>query len=314
MLPLCLLLDHGSFPPEKIKELEQIATLIRPDGLLPDATSDWEALRHVEVVVCSPATGFDSSWFESLPALKLIAVVGVGLDKIDVHKARARHIDITITRDILTDDTAAMAFALLLAATRQIVAGDQMIRNGSWAQGHQFPLGISLYGKKLGIVGLGAIGHDIACKAQAFGMQPLYYNRSPRQVPWPHYANVEELARESDVLAVAIAANGQTEKIISARVLDALGREGILINVARGAVVDEEALIAALAQGRLAGAGLDVFVNEPKINPAFFSLSNVVLAPHQGSATRETRLKMAQCVIDNVQAFFDGKPLLTAID
>jgi len=314
MLPLCLLLNRAAFPTQIVMALEKMATLICPQTLLPDESLDFNALRQVEVAVISPETGIDSAWFEHLPALKLIAAFGVGLDKVDIAKARARHIDITITRDVLTSDTADMSFALLMAVTRQILAGDALIRSEKWGLGKKLPLGTSLSGKKIGIVGLGAIGHDIALKAEVFGMKPRYYNRTPKQVSWPHYDNVVDLARDSDILTVAIAANAQTEKIISSSVLDALGSEGIFINIARGAVVDEEALIDALAQERIAAAGLDVFCHEPTINPAFFDLPNVVLAPHQGSATRETRLKMGQCVLDNVQAFFDGKPLLTAID
>jgi len=314
MSPLCLLLDHTTFPHETVTALEKMATLIRPARLVPDETMDFSQLAQVEVAVISPATGLNPVWFEYLPSLKLIAAFGVGLDKVDVAQAQARHVDITITRDILTSDTADMGFALLMAVTRQIVAGDAMIRQGQWGLGQKLPLGTSLRGKRIGIVGLGVIGHDIASKAEVFGMKPRYYSRTPKKVSWPRYDNVVDLARDSDILTVAISANAQTEKIISSPVLDALGQEGIFINIARGAVVDEEALITALSQGRIAAAGLDVFCNEPTINPAFFSLPNVVLAPHQGSATRETRLKMGQCVIDNVKAFFDGKPLLTAID
>jgi len=307
-LPPCLMLDT-TMPPANIVDLSRIVTLIRPD----EAT-DPAVLASIRVAVCSPIQGFDSIWFNRLPCLKMISVFGVGLDKIDVEAARTRGIAITITRDILTQDTADMAFALLLGLTRQIVSGDAMIREGRWAAGERLAHGVSLRNKKLGIVGLGAVGHEIARKASIFGMKPSYYNRHRKQdVAWDFYDNVQDLAASSDILAIAIAATTQTNKIISAAVLNALGKNGIIINIARGAVIDEEALITALKDKTIAGAGLDVFCNEPKINPAFLGLPNVVLAPHQGSATVETRHAMAQCVVDNVRNFLECGYPLTAI-
>jgi len=308
-LPPCLMLDT-TMPQSSVAALNEIVTLIRPDE-----TTDPSILAKIEVAVCSPIYGFDSVWFEHLPHLKMIAVFGVGLDKVDVTQAQARGIAVTITRDILTQDTADQAFALLLGLTRQIVAGDSLIRTGKWASGERLAHGRSLRGKKLGIVGMGAIGQNIARKADIFGMHVCYYNRRPKpDIVWDFYDNIELLARASDILAIAIAATPQTNNIISATVLDALGSDGILINIARGAVVDEEALLAALSQGRLAGAGLDVFCNEPDINPAFFTLPNVLLAPHQGSATVETRQAMAQNVIDNIRSFLSVRQVLTGID
>jgi len=309
MLPLCLMLDT-TMPQASIAALNKIVTLMRPDEIAK-ADFDPAMLAQIKLAVCSPIKGFDPVWFDRLSHLQLIAVFGVGLDKVDLKKARERGIAVTITRDILTADTADMAFALLLAITRRIIAGDAMIRAGRWAAGEKLPHGSSLRGKKLGIVGLGAIGRDIARKAEAFGMEVSYYNRHRREdVSWHFHADLHELARVSDILAVAIAATADTDKIISASVLEALGEQGFLINIARGAVIDESALITALAERRIAGAGLDVFYNEPVINEAFFTLPNVVLAPHQGSATIETRLAMGQNVIDNIKSFLtEGYPL-----
>jgi len=305
MRPPCLMLD-ATMPERSLADLGKIVTLI-----YPDAISDLALLAKIELAVCSPIRGFDPVWFERLPALKLIATFGVGLDKVDVVQARARGIAVTITRDVLTHDTADQAFALLLALTRQIIKGDAMIRAGHWAAGERLPHGHSLRSKRLGIVGMGAIGYEIACRGEAFGMQVGYYNRRAKEnAPWAYYCDLHELARASDVLVVAIAATVETEKMISASVLAALGSDGFLVNIARGAVIDESALIEALRDTRIAGAGLDVFYNEPDINPAFLTLSNVVLAPHQGSATVETRLAMGQNVIDNICAFLSaGRPL-----
>jgi len=307
--PPCLMLSRA-MPAESQAALAKLVTLIDPQQ-----ARQGDILSQIRLAVCSPIQGFDSFWFDCLPALELIAVFGVGLDKIDVVRARERSIAVTITRDILTRDTADMAFALLFALTRRIVSGDAMIRSGAWAAGENLPHGSSLYGKRIGIVGLGAIGRDIAQKAEIFGMKVSYYNRHIKEdAPWPYFDNLHDLARLSDILAIAIAATPQTEKIISASVLEALGPSGFIVNIARGAVIDEEALLQALSRNHIAGAGLDVFWHEPDINPAFFALSNVVLAPHQGSATVETRLKMGQCVVDNVAAFLSHRRLLTAID
>jgi len=296
--PFCLMLDTTMMP-ESRAELEKIVNLIPPCHNLQQ-----DILAQIKIAVCSPIQGFDSQWFDKLPALKLIAVFGVGLDKIDMEQARERGIKVTITRDILTRDTADMAFALLLAVTRQIVSGDEMIRSGQWAKGERLAHGHSLYGKTIGIVGLGAIGYDIARKAEIFGMKVCYYNRrAKKDAPWPYYDDLHELARISDILVIAIAATPQTEKIISASVLREVGTNGFIINIARGSVIDETALLHSLANQQIKGAGLDVFLNEPDINPAFFALPNVVLAPHQGSATVETRLAMGQSVTDHVKDF-----------
>jgi len=307
-LPPCLMFDT-TMPTDSVAALEKIVTLIRP----AEAT-DPSLLALINVAICSPINGFDAKWFDRLPNLKLIAVFGVGLDKVDVKQAKKRGIVITITRDILTQDTADQAFALLLALTRQTIAGDAMIRADKWAMGERLAHGVSLRDKKIGIVGMGAIGQDIARKAEAFGLQVSYYNRSFKKgMNWPFYADIHELAYNSDILAIAIAATPETDKLISASVLKALGQRGLLINIARGAVIDEAALINALTDNTIAGAGLDVFNNEPNINSAFFTLPNVVLAPHQGSATVETRRAMAQNVIDNVSSFLTNGHTLTAI-
>lgn len=309
MLPACLIIDNN-LPTKTLEAIKKIITPI----FVKDNPSD-AVLATIKCTIVSPMSGFDSVWFDRLPNLKLIAVFGVGFDKIDIVKARQRNIDVATTIDILTHEVTDMAFALLLAFTRRIVKGDAFTRSGHWAQGNNFPLGTSIRGKKIGIVGLGAIGHDIALTAQAFGMQPHYYNRTPKpNISWPHYPNVVELAKNTDVLIIAISANQQTEKIINKAVLAALGPTGIVINIARGAVIDEEELITALKNKTIAGAGLDVFVNEPKIDERFFTLDNVVLAPHQGSATIETREAMGQCVIDNIKAVLAGKPALTVIN
>lgn len=301
---------ENTLPAQTMEALRSITTIVSNTGPLDEAI-----LREITVAVTSPVTGFDDSWFEKLPGLKLIAVFGVGTDHISLQKARERHVDVATALNTLTDDVTDMAFALLLALTRQITQGDRLIREGQWAKGERLPLGLSLRNKRLGVVGLGAIGYDIARRAEAFGMKPRYYNRSPKpDAPWPCLPSITQLAHDSDILSVAISAAPQTEGIISRQVLEALGENGILVNIARGAVVDEAALIEALQQKTIRGAALDVFMNEPDINPAFFDLANVVLAPHQGSATIESRLTMWNCVVENIAAVLAEKPALTVVN
>src|SRR5690606_8228811 len=198
--------------------------------------------------------------------------------------------------------------ALMLAVLRHVVKGDRAVRDGRWARGEAFPLGTSSKGKRLGILGLGQIGRALGIRAQAFGMQIHYWNRSPvSETQWTAHATPMELAGACDILAICVAANAATQGLVDADVLCALGPKGVLINVARGSVVDEDALLAALSAGTIAGAGLDVFMNEPKIREEFLSAPNTVLMPHQGSATVETRITMGELVLDNLAAYFAGK-------
>lgn len=248
-----------------------------------------------------------------LPALQLIACYGVGTDGIDRSATRPRGIRITNTPDVLTEDVADLAIALMLAATRQIVRGDRFVRDGSWARG-SFELVTRLNGKRLGIIGLGRIGKAIARRAEAFAMPVAYFGRRRQEgVVFPYYRRLEELAAASDVLVAILPGGPETAKIVNAAVFAALGPEGYFINVARGSVVDEPALIQALEHRIIKGAALDVFWNEPLIDQRFAALDNVVLHPHNGSATVETRRAMGQLMRDNLTAFFAGRALLTEV-
>lgn len=268
-----------------------------------------EAARdRIRAVVTGGGTGIGNGWLESLPRLGIVAVNGVGTDKVDLALARSRDVQVTTTPGALTEDVADMGMALILAVLRRIAEGDRFVRAGRWAEGGKLALGASLRGRRLGILGLGRIGRALATRAEAFGMAVRFCNRSP--VPgasWPVHPDPVALAADSDVLAVCVAASTGTRRIVGAPVLDALGPSGVLVNVARGSVVDEDALIAALREERLAGAGLDVFEDEPRIEAAFLSLPNTVLMPHQASATLETRLAMGEMVLDNLAAHFAGR-------
>lgn len=269
----------------------------------------------IRAVVTGGGTGLANDRIESFPSLGIIAINGVGTDKVDLPFARGHNVHVTTTPGVLTDDVADIGIALMLSVLRRITEGDRMVRDGRWARGETLPLSTSPKGKRLGILGLGQIGQALARRGEAFGMSVRYYNRSPvADVSWSACATPVDLARDSDVLAVCIAATSATQNIVDQAVLDALGKDGILINVARGTVIDEDALIHSLNEGVIAGAGLDVFVGEPRIRPEFSSVPNTVLMPHQGSATLETRLAMGELVLTNLAAYFAGEKPPTTVN
>lgn len=265
------------------------------------------ALGTISAVVTGGGTGLSNEWMERLPQLGLIAINGVGTDKVDLAFARGRNVHVSTTPGVLTDDVADTGIALMLAVMRHVVVGDRFVREGDWARREAFPLGTSPKGKRVGVLGLGQIGKSFARRAEVFGMEVHYWNRSPvPDTKWIAHATPVELAEHSDVLVVCIAANSSTVNIVNAEVLAALGNRAYLVNVARGSVVDEDALLAALHNGTIAGAGLDVFVNEPGIREDFMKAPNTVLMPHQGSATVETRIGMGELVLTNLAAYFSG--------
>lgn len=244
-----------------------------------------------------------------LPALEIVSVMGVGYDGIDVAAAKARGVLVTHTPDVLNDDVADLAIGLMLCAARQLPQADRYVREGRWPAG-PMPLARKMSGARLGIVGMGRIGQAIALRAAAFGMPIAYTARSARPaLPYPYHPTAAALAAQSDFLVVITPGGAATRKLIDAEVLRALGQgagRGILVNVARGSVVDEAALIEALEQGVIAGAGLDVFENEPNVPERLRALPQVVLAPHVGSATTATRQAMADLCFDNLRQHFAG--------
>ncbi|MEO8039252.1 MAG: 2-hydroxyacid dehydrogenase [Betaproteobacteria bacterium] len=247
------------------------------------------------------------------PKLEIISCFGVGVDGIDVPAAHKLGIAVTNTPDVLTECVADNALALVLATMRRTVFNDRFVRAGKWLDGNA-PLADKVSGTRMGIIGLGRIGKAIARRAEAFGMTVAYHSRNRQaDVAYEYFARPIELARSVKVLVVACPGGKETENIVSGEVIAALGADRFLINVSRGSTVDEPALLDALENGRLAGAGLDVFVAEPKVPEAFFKLDNVVLQPHVSSGTHETRAGMGQLVVDNLAAYFAGKPLLTPV-
>jgi hydroxypyruvate reductase len=274
-----------------------------------------EAARgRIRAIATRAAIGVAPELIEALPALEIVAIYGVGTDKVDLEHARAHGVRVTNTPDVLTDDVADMALGLMLATLRRLCVGDRFVRDGRWARKEALPLATKLTGKRLGILGLGRIGRAIARRAAAFDMVIAYTGRRAHDdVPYRFEPSLAALARDSDILVVAVAGGPDTRGLVDRDVLDALGPAGVLVNIARGTVVDEPALVEALRQGRLGGAGLDVFENEPHVPEALFGLEQVVLQPHQASATHETREAMGRLVLDNLAAHFAGRPLPTAV-
>jgi lactate dehydrogenase-like 2-hydroxyacid dehydrogenase len=249
---------------------------------------------------------------ERLPNLGIIATCGVGYDLIPVELAARRSVIVANTPEVLNSAVAELCVGLLFALLRQLPAADRFVRAGSW-RAAAFPLGVSLAGKRVGIVGLGRIGKEIARRLEPFGIALSYFGRSDQQLSWRFEPDLRRLARDCDILIVAAPGGSATAGLIDASVLQALGPKGFLINVARGSVVQQEPLIDALSRGGIAGAALDVFDNETDIDPRFFALDNVVLAPHIGSATNETRLAMARLTLDNLHGFFEHGAALTPV-
>lgn len=257
----------------------------------------------------------DGTVMDLLPNLGIIANFGVGYDAIDVAAASERGIKVTNTPDVLNDDVADLAVAMLIVQSRRMIQGSEWVRSGNWAEKGDMPLNRKVSGGKVGILGLGRIGRDIADRLAAFKMEMHYYSRSEKQTPgWTYHADPMELAAEVDYLIVSLVGGPETEGFVTGDMLKALGSDGIIINISRGSVIDEGALLDALETNTIRGAGLDVFVGEPKIDPRFMALENVVLQPHQGSGTVETRKAMGQLQRDNITAFLDGKSLVTPVN
>jgi lactate dehydrogenase-like 2-hydroxyacid dehydrogenase len=267
--------------------------------------------RYVGVAT-SAGLGASAELIAALPNLQVISSFGVGLDKVDVQAASARGVPVGYTPDVLNDCVADTAFGLVIDAARGFSAADRFVRRGEWPKG-TYPLTRKVSGAKLGIVGMGRIGRAIAQRSTGFDMAVRYHaRRAVADVTWTYEASLIELAKWADFLVLITAGGAGTRHLVNADVLNALGPQGFLINVARGSVVDEAALVAALRDKRIAGAGLDVFENEPQVPAELMALDNVVLLPHVASATQETRQAMADRVFDNLQAFFATGQLISA--
>jgi len=258
-------------------------------------------------------SGVQADLMDKLPNLEIIASFGVGYDNIDIAGAKARNIRVTNTPDVLNDAVAELTLGLMISLARRIPQSDQFVRQGKWPSGG-FGLFSELTGKTVGILGLGRIGKEIATRLQAMKMRVVYHGRKQQpNTPYIYYDNLEDMARDSDWLVVIAPGGKGTEGIVSRKVLEALGSNGYIVNVARGTLIDEAAMLDLLQSGGLGGAALDVFVDEPKVPEAFLALNNVVLSPHQGSATHQTRDAMGALLVANLERHFAGEPLISAV-
>jgi lactate dehydrogenase-like 2-hydroxyacid dehydrogenase len=275
-----------------------------PDAVLADRAKDI-------VAVATAGTTIDGEFLDRLPSLQIIASFGVGYDNIDAEAAAERGVVVTNTPGVLDDEVADTALGLLLMTVRELPQAERYLRAGRWKQEGPYPLTpTTVHGRTMGILGLGRIGEAIAHRAEAFGVSIAYHNRRQKDVAFRYYPSLLEMARDVDVLTVVIPGGDETRHLVNAEVLEALGPDGILINVARGSVVDEAALVEALRSKTILGAGLDVFEHEPSVHPGLLEVDNAVLLPHVGSASVPTRDAMGRLVVENLVSWFDrGVPV-----
>lgn len=274
---------------------------------------DTATANQVEALVTSAALGLPARWLEGLPRLRVVSSFGVGTDKLPLDACRERGIAVGYTPDVLNDCVADTAMAGLLAAARQVCAADRFVRDGRWPQG-PFALTTQVSGKRLGILGLGRIGQTIARRGGGFDMDIAYHGRKPVQgVSWRYEPSLTALAEWADFLVLAVSGGAPTRHMVNEGVLQALGPKGILVNVARGSVVDVAALVRCLQSGALGGAALDVFDNEPHVPAELMSLPHVVLMPHMASGTVETRQRMADQTLRNLRAGLGGEPMISPL-
>lgn len=299
--------------PAQMEMLKEAYTLHRYDKAENPAALLDEVGPDVRAVVTMGNTDFTRDHLERLPNLEIVAVASVGYDPIDVEACRERGIPVTNTPDVLTNDVADLAMALTFDTLRGYSRGERWVRQGRWRDEGSMPLTTTVTGKTMGVIGFGRIGKAIGARAEAFQMKVAYHGRSKQDVPQSYYESPVALAKDCDVLVLACPGGEETRNLVSTEVLKALGPDGHVVNISRGSVVDEPVLLEYLKENRIAGAALDVFENEPRIDETFFKLDNAVLQPHVGSATHETRGAMSQLVVDNLAAHFAGKPLLTPV-
>jgi hydroxypyruvate reductase len=301
----------GPQRPFVLETLEREFTVHKVMDAPDKAAALQPVAERIRGVVTNAMAGLPSTIIEALPKLEICTIMGVGLERTDLALAAARGIVVTTT-PVLYDDVSDLAVILGMTACRRIAAADRFVRSGQWLQG-RIPPAQKFSGKRAGILGLGRIGTALCARLQGFGMTIGYYDPMPKAgVPYQPYGSPVALARNSDILFLC-AAGGQGGHIVTAEVLEALGPKGVFVNVARGWLVDEKALVEALTSGRLGAAGLDVFENEPHVPEALLGLDNVVLTPHIASSTEETMQAMGECLLDNVRSWFAGKGAVTPV-
>ncbi len=309
------ILQVGPYPEWDEERLNAAFTLHRYFEASDKAAFLAEHAAGIRGIATRGELGANRAMIEALPNLEVISVYGVGYDAVDLNAARERGIRVTNTPDVLTKDVADLGVAMMLMQSRGMMGAERWVRNGDWAAKGLYPLKSQVHGKRGGILGLGRIGFEVAKRLAGFDMDIAYSARGAKDhaKDWTFVADPVELAARSDFLFVTLAASAETRHIVDRKVIEALGPEGMLINISRAANIDEDALLDALESKALGAAALDVFEGEPNLNPRFLSLDNVLLQPHHASGTVETRKAMGKLVFDNLSAHFDGRPLPTPV-
>ncbi|MEY4523489.1 MAG: hypothetical protein RIR27_565 [Pseudomonadota bacterium] len=307
MIPVNSVLQVGQFPEVMQAVIDQRITPVR----FPDLNANLPSGSFESILIRSN-TQLPAQLLEKLPSVKMVATCGVGYDNLPLDYLKTRGIKASNTPGVLNDAVCELAIGMLFGLLRRIPQAHDFVKSSAWSKG-LFTVTTTLAGKRVGIAGMGRIGQDLAKRLEPFKVSLAYTGPTQKELPYEYFPDIQSLAKTSDVLFLACPATPETEKMINAQVLEALGPQGYLINIARGSVVDEAALLVALQQKTIAGAALDVFENEPNPNPEFLNIDNVLLTPHIGSATSETRQLMTNLAIDNLEAFYNKKPLLTEV-
>ena len=307
MIPVNSVLQVGQFPEVMQAVIDQRITPVR----YPDLNANLPPGTYESILIRSN-TQLPTQLLDKLPTVKMVATCGVGFDNLPLGYLKEKGIKASNTPGVLNDAVCELAIGMLFGLLRRIPQAHEFVKSSAWSKG-LFTVTTTLAGKRVGIAGMGRIGQDLAKRLEPFKVKLAYTGPTQKELPYEYFPDINALAKASDVLFLACPANPETEKMINAKVLEALGPEGFLINIARGSVVDEAALLVALQHKTIAGAALDVFDNEPNPNPAFLNIDNVLLTPHIGSATSETRQLMTNLAIDNLEAFYNKKPLLTEV-
>ena len=307
MIPVNSVLQVGQFPEIMQSEIDRrlsTTKLLDPQGKAPDG--------NFTAILTRSNTLISQGLLEQLPSIRMVATCGVGYDNLPLPYLQVNGIKASNTPGVLNDAVCELAIGILFGLLRRIPQAQEFVKSAAWAKA-PFAITTTLAGKCVGIAGMGRIGQDLAKRLEPFKVKLAYTGPAPKNVPYDYYPDIKALAQASDVLFLACPASPATENMVNAEVLDALGNKGYLINIARGSVVDEEALLVALQQKKIAGAALDVFENEPNPNTEFLNIDNVLLTPHIGSATSETRQLMTNLAIDNLEAFYNQQPLPTEV-
>ncbi len=309
------ILQVGPYPEWDQGPLDQVFDTKR---LFEAADADAFLAAHgpnIRAIATRGELGADAKMIAACPALELISVYGVGYDAVDLDACRARGIRVTNTPDVLTQDVADLGVAMMLCQSRGMIGAESWVRDGSWAREGLYPLKRRVFGRKAGVLGLGRIGFEVAKRLAGFDMDIAYSDIAAKDYAsdWTYFANPLALAQHSDFLFVTLAASAETHYIVNADFIEAVGPEGMIINISRAANIDENALITALSSGTLGAAALDVFEGEPALDPRFLELDNVLLQPHHASGTIETRKAMGKLLRDNLSAHFAGHDLLSPV-